>query len=678
MGRACDDLTSGDLLSLEGIGPARAEALRAVGIFSLRDLLFTLPARYEDLDAVVPCASRREGMTLVCGVIPEKPRYSAFRGITRVSATIHDESGQLPVCWYNEPWMMKQLPVGEPVRLLGRVTLKESRAVMNNPRIVTETGLQPVYRTVKGFPPKSFRKLIRSALEQVDTCCPETLPEAFRRERQLCGLSFALRQAHFPETPENLAKARRRLSFERILMYLLYVSMAGAHRPASWAFSGCAVRCDDFWGRLPFAPTAAQRRVLEEIAGDLEKQTAMRRLVQGDVGCGKTAVAFGAIFLAVSTGFQACMMAPTEILARQHYDSARALLEPLGLRCRLLTGSTRARERREVLTALSEGQIDALFGTHALISRDVTYRNLGLVITDEQHRFGVNQRSSLQEKGEREEMTPHVLVMSATPIPRSLALILYGDLDLSVIDEMPAGRQPVKTRLVPENKREGMYTFLRQELKRGRQAYIVCPLVEEGEEPDEKLRSAKAVYDRLRQGELKDFRLALTWGGQKGTEKAQALEAFVRGETDVLVATTVIEVGVNKPNATIMIIENAERYGLSQLHQLRGRVGRGSEESWCFLLSESTEKLRVLLETGDGFIIAQKDLELRGPGDLMGVQQSGDAPGLAMECGVLLLDEVSQCVRALYRDDAQRETLNALETLARQTFEKENRAVALN
>jgi ATP-dependent DNA helicase RecG len=271
-----------------------------------------------------------------------------------------------------------------------------------------------------------------------------------------------------------------------------------------------------------------------------------------------------------------------------------------------------------------------------------------------------------------------VLVMSATPIPRSLALILYGDLDLSVISEMPAGRRPVRTRLVPENKREDMYAFLRQELKRGRQAYIVCPLVEEDGETDEKLRSAKTVYDRLRQGELKDFHLALTWGGQKGTEKTQALEAFVRGETDVLVATTVIEVGVNNPNATIMIIENAERYGLSQLHQLRGRVGRGSEESWCFLLSESTEKLRVLLETGDGFVIAQKDLELRGPGDLMGVQQSGDAPGLAMEGGVLLLDEVSQCVRALYRDDAQRETLRTLEKLAKQTFEKESRAVALN
>jgi len=672
------NLSSNELTSLEGIGPARAEALRAVGIFSLRDLLLTLPARYEDLDAVSPCGARLEGVALVCGVIAEKPRYSAFHGITRVSATIRDDSGSLPVCWYNEPWMMKQLPVGETLRLLGRVSVKDGRRVMNNPRIVTETGLQPVYRTVKGFPPKSFRKLMSAALTRVEGCCPETLPEAFRRENRLCGLSFALRQAHFPENPEALAVARRRLSFDQMLMYLLYVSMAGTHRPKAPGFAGCTAGCDSFWARMPFPPTGAQRRVLKEIAGELEKPVGMRRLVQGDVGCGKTAVAFGAMALAVSSGFQACMMAPTEILAHQHYESAKTLLEPMGIRCQLLTGSTRAKERREILAALAENRIDALFGTHALISRDVVYGNLGLVITDEQHRFGVRQRSSLQEKGEQEETSPHVLVMSATPIPRSLALILYGDLDLSVIDEMPAGRQPVKTRLVPEEKRADMYGFLRQELKRGRQAYIVCPLVEEGEEADEALRSAKAVYDRLQQEELKDFRLALTWGGQKGAEKTRTLEEFVRGEQDVLVATTVIEVGVNNPNATIMIVENAERYGLSQLHQLRGRVGRGSEESWCFLLSETSEKLRVLCETGDGFVIAQKDLELRGPGDLMGVQQSGEAPGLALEGGVLLLDEVSQCVRKLRRDEEHRETLATLEALAKERFEKDHRSVALN
>jgi ATP-dependent DNA helicase RecG len=403
----------------------------------------------------------------------------------------------------------------------------------------------------------------------------------------------------------------------------------------------------------------------------------MSRLIQGDVGCGKTAVAFGAVWLAAQAGFQSSMMAPTEILAVQHYENACKTLDKLGIRCRLLTGSTKARERRIILQELKEHQCDAVFGTHALISRDVEYSKLGLVITDEQHRFGVNQRTTLQLKGETEGTVPHVLVMSATPIPRTLALILYGDLDLSVIDEMPLGRIPVKTRLVPEYKRNDMYAFLRNEISRGRQAYIVCPLVEEDEEQHE-LRSAKELFESLQNNELKGLKLGLTWGSQKADDKNKVLHDFAGGAFDVLVSTTVIEVGVNNPNATIMVIENADRYGLSQLHQLRGRVGRGSEASWCFLFAEPSEKLRVFCSINDGFMIAQKDLELRGPGDLIGTRQSGEIGSQALFSDIRLLDEVTQCIKNLRRDPSQRTELAMIEQYAKTYFDSEGHHIALN
>ena len=427
------------------------------------------------------------------------------------------------------------------------------------------------------------------------------------------------------------------------------------------------------------SPHWRQRRVLEEIAADLEKDTAMSRLVQGDVGSGKTALAFGAMYLAWKSGFQSAMMAPTEILARQHYEAAKRILEPQGMVCRLLTGSTRAKERREILSRLADGSCSAVFGTHALISEGVEYHSPGLVITDEQHRFGVRQRSRLQEKGAGEDSrVPHVLVMSATPIPRTLALILYGDLDLSLVDEMPPGRKAVKTRLVPPEKREGMYSFLRSQVKAGRQAYVVCPLVEDSENADQ-LKSAKSVYEELTARELADLRVGLTWGGQKSEEKAAVLESFASGTLDVLVATTVIEVGVNVPNATVMVIENAERYGLSQLHQLRGRVGRGNEESWCFLLSGASGKLRVLCQTNDGFEIAKKDLELRGPGDLMGIRQSGEPQnGMIIGGDVKMLDEVSTAVSLLRRDPSLSAERSVIEKEALRFSESRDIRIARN
>ena len=668
-----------DLIDLEGVGPVRQEALRAMGILSLRDLLFTLPIRYEDHQTIFPCSTNQPGDILVSGIFANPLKTSFFHGISRVQGSVSDASGKLSVCWYNEPWIAKSVSPGMPVRLYGRLTVKNGRRVLNNPKIISDSGWIPVYRSIRQFPAKSFRKLIESALAHLEDCCPETLPRSFRIKYHLCELNFALRQAHFPASLENLSIARRRLTFERILIYLLYTSQAGKSRFASEPVYTDPSLCETYWASLPFHPTESQRRVLEEIRSDLQRNSAMARLVQGDVGSGKTAVAFGAIFLACHSGFQASMMAPTEILASQHYDNALKILEPLGLRCRLLTGSTKARERKCILKELADGSCDALFGTHALISKDVLFSRLGLVITDEQHRFGVSQRSALQDKGISETLVhPHVLVMSATPIPRSLALILYGDLDISVIRELPAGRKAVKTRIVPEEKRNGMYLFLKNEVAKGHQAYIVCPAVEDSESAEE-LRSAKAVFHALKNTCLKDLRIALTWGGQKSAEKDQILKDYTAGLYDILVSTTVIEVGINNPNATIMIIENAERFGLSQLHQLRGRVGRGSEESWCFLLSDHSDKLDILCKTNDGFLVSQRDLELRGPGDLMGTRQSGGSDTRFMfSVDSKTLEEVSSAVKTLRNDPSQAGTLSVLNQLAEAYFEQSGHSIALN
>ena len=534
-----------NLNDLEGIGPVRVNALRAMGIVSLRDLLFTLPLRYEDHHTVCSCSTKVPGEILVKGIFQEPLKMSRFNGISRVQGTISDGSGRLPVCWYNEPWMAKQIIPGKEIRLFGRMSIKNGKRTLNNPKIVEDDGWIPVYRSIKQFPAKSFRKLIENALSHLEDCCPETLPQSFRICNRLCELNFALREAHFPSSMQNLSIARRRLSFERILIYLLYVSIAGKSRNNALPLLPDKNAKEVFWKSMPFEPTDAQRRVLHEIEEDLSKNKAMARLVQGDVGSGKTAVAFGAIYLCCSSGFQASMMAPTEILAIQHYENAVSLLGPTGIRCRLLTGSTKAKERKEILRELSDGSCNAVFGTHALISKDVQFRKLGLVITDEQHRFGVSQRSALQEKGISEEKAhPHVLVMSATPIPRSLALILYGDLDISVIDELPKGRKTVKTRIVPETKREDMYGFLKKEIRKGHQVYIVCPMVEDSENTDD-MKSAKSVYESLQDTCLRDFRIGLTWGLQKSAEKEQTLKDFSEGRTDILVSTTVIEVGID-------------------------------------------------------------------------------------------------------------------------------------
>ena len=667
------------LEELKGIGKARLETMKAAGIRTLADLLLTLPVRYQDTSTVTPLSEAAPGMEIcVSGYPKAAPRLSRFHGLTSVTLRLCDETGGLPIIWFNQPWLQTQIGPETPLTLYGKVDRdKQGRVRMVSPAIVKERGILPVYRALPGIPPKAMRDLMRQALTQLEDCCPETLPDVLRVKYRLCERNFALRQAHFPETKENLSIALRRVSFEGMLLYQAAAASLRGERAKGIVINVPEKGVDAYWSALPFPPTGAQKRVLSEIAADLAAPSAMGRMIQGDVGCGKTALAFGAMALTAQAGYQCALMAPTEILARQHLESARKILEPLGVSCGLLLGGMKAKERREALESIASGQWQAVIGTHALISEGVEYKNLGLVVTDEQHRFGVRQRRLLSKKASENKDAPNELVMSATPIPRTLALVLYGDLDLSVVDELPPGRTPVKTRLVPEEKREGLYDFIKKEAAQGRQTYIVCPLVEESEQID--ARSAQETYAELCTGPLSDLRLGLTFGEQDAAEKDETIRRFAQGDLDVLVSTTVIEVGVNVPSATVMVIENADRFGLSQLHQLRGRVGRGAEESWCFLMAAPNERLKTLCETGDGFKIAQKDLELRGPGDFLGTRQHGDAliPGMALGADVQMLEETSDCLKWL-RSPGYEEEWAQVKQSAQAAFSRVMDEIAMN
>ena len=634
---------------LRGLGKTRLEALRKAGICTLTDLLLTLPAGYQDTTSITPVAQVAPGSDVtVEGFVVNRPKAVRFRGKCTVHVRLRDDScgrGGLDAVFFNQPWAAEQFHENDQVTLYGHIQPdKQGRLHLYNPTRVTEKGLTPVYRAIPSIPGKLMRDVMRQALTQLDDCCPETLPEGLRRRYALCERNFALRQAHFPDSRASLDIALRRMAFEEALTVQAAARILRGERTEGVRMAVPAGTAQRFWESLSFPPTGAQRRVLDEIIGDLNGSFAMGRMVQGDVGCGKTAVALGAMYAAALAGYQSALMAPTEILARQHLESAQRVLEPLGVRCGLLLGGMKAAEKREALAQTASGAWQAVIGTHALLSDAVRYQKLGLVITDEQHRFGVRQRRVLSDKGTE---TPNALVMSATPIPRSLSLVLYGDLDLSVVDEMPPGRTPVTTRIVPESKREGLYGFIRQEVAAGRQTYIVCPLVEENETLN--VRSAQQTFAELSGGPLRGLRLGVTYSEQDPAEKDRTLTAFARGEMDVLVATTVIEVGVNVPNATVMVIENADRFGLSQLHQLRGRVGRGAEKSWCFLMAEKNERLGALCATNDGFEIARRDLALRGPGDFLGTRQHGEASlaSLALAGNGKVLEETHRCLKEL-------------------------------
>ena len=630
------------LSTIRGIGPARLKAFEAAGIRSVRDLVMFLPRDYRDLSAFTPLCEVRPGETVsvrvrVAGEVSQRRARKLV--ITKVYVT--DGSETMAVVWYNQPWLKDQLTRDRELMLYGRCEARGGSIQLSSPTIEQESGLIPVYRSISGVPAKAVRQSVEAALKVCEGQWPDELPESIRRRYGLCERNFAMRNAHFPDSREALETARRRIAFEELLLYQVAISLCRHSGEPGVQIASSEADLEKYWQRMPFPPTGAQRRVLQEIASDMRTPNAMARMVQGDVGSGKTAVAFGAIYLAVRGGYQAALMAPTEVLARQHYEGAKALLEPLGMKAGLLVGSLTQKQHRIAHEAIASGEWDVVIGTHALITEGVEYKNLGLTVTDEQHRFGVRQRTELSRKGE----APNVLVMSATPIPRTLSLILYGDLDISIIDELPPGRKGVKTRIVPEDKRQGMYGFLRSEVQKGRQVYVVCPLVEESEAVD--ALPAELVYENLRTRDLPDLRIELVHGRMKAADKDAVLEKFRRGEADVLVSTTVIEVGVNVPNASVMVVENAERFGLAQLHQLRGRVGRGSDEAWCFLMAEPNERLKFLASTTDGFKIAQKDMELRGPGDLFGTRQSG-----SIVCGVGTLAGDTQLLK-LVHDEAR-------------------------
>ena len=638
------------LTALKGVGPARLKALENAGIAGVRALIHHLPREYRDLSDIRPLETLSSGDEAAVRVRVAGGANLHFAGkkLTVVKVRVQDESDSMNVVWYNQPWLRETLIPGKELLLYGKCEARFGELQLVSPAIESLTereGLKPVYKPIPGISAKLLSQLIDQALSLMEGQWTDDLPLSMRQRYGLCERNFAFLNAHHPESKEALAAARRRLSFEELLVFQTGLWLLRGNRSAGISIACGDGLADEFWNTLPFEPTGAQKRVLREVLHDMRADYPMARLVQGDVGSGKTAIAFAAMYAAVKSGWQCALMAPTEILAAQHMETARKLLEPLGIRCGLLTGSLTAKKKREAHEAIASGQWQAVIGTHALITEGVQYDKLGLVITDEQHRFGVKQRSSLSAKGE----SPNVLVMSATPIPRTLSLILYGDLDISIVDELPPGRTPVKTNIVPEAKRGDMYGFLRNEVKKGRQVYVVCPLIEESEAVD--ALPAEVVYEKLKREQLPDLRIELVHGRLKAKDKDAILNAFHAGEIDVLVSTTVIEVGVNVPNASVMVIENAERFGLAQLHQLRGRVGRGAAVSYCFLMAEPNQRLRLMTKSNDGFEIAQKDMELRGPGDLFGVRQSGALSLGPCACmgDTTLLKETHDAARALLK-----------------------------
>ena len=602
-----------------------------------------------------------------------KPALHRAHGMQWVSASIADECGKVRCMWFNQPWMKDKLFDTQYVVLFGRCVRKKSGLFVINPSVEEPGKIIPTYAAVPGVGQKLLRDAVQLLLEEYDE--PDELPASLSSRYGLMDRREALVQAHFPTHLETLARAKETLAFEELLLFQTGVAGAAGERKKAHPLPIGESWVEEFFKTLPFEPTGAQRRVALEIAEDLRKDRAMARMVQGDVGCGKTLIAFCALYLCVRAGGQGALMAPTEILASQHLQSAVEMLGRLGITCGLLTGRMTAAERRRAREAIALGEWQVVIGTHALISEGVEFHNLRLVITDEQHRFGVRQRTMLEGKGG----APHVMVMSATPIPRTLSLVLYGDLDISIVDELPPGRTPVRTRIVPEEKREGLYAFIRAQAVEGRQSYVVCPLVGDEEAEDTDLRSAAQERKELEEA-LAPLKVGLVHGRMKGAEKEETLSAFYAGELDVLVATTVIEVGVNVPNATVMVIEGAERFGLAQLHQLRGRVGRGAQESWCFLMAAPNERLKTLVSTNDGFAVAKKDLELRGAGEFFGTRQHGEPemPALMLTSDAKLLEKTRSVFLEISRQDRYKEEYEAVKAAARRKFDRSGQFFARN
>ena len=613
---------------LKGVGPKTAERFEKLGILTLSDLLCHYPRRY--LDFSKPYSIAEAPSDTECVVKAEvfaKPGGRILPGGRRMERiTAGDDVSSLEVTWFNNPYAVQKLELGQEYYFQGIVTGGMLRRQMVNPQVRTDAQVasspfEAVYPQTEGLTSSAIAKCVRQLLPHVELL-PDPLPPGMLKKYRLLPKADAVRAIHCPASEEEAFAARRRLIYEELLVLQLGIGRMKNHGAASTGAPMQKADVSPFWDALPFSPTGAQRRAVEEILTDMAGETSMNRLLQGDVGSGKTLVAAAAIWACIRAGYQAALLAPTEILASQHAENLNRLLAPFGMRVALLTGGMKAAPRRTTLAAIRDDEADLIVGTHAILSEGVDFARLGLAVVDEQHRFGVRQRGLLAEKA----ANPHLLVMSATPIPRTLGLLMYGDLDISILDELPPGRKPVKTRCITGKKRADLYGFLDREIDSGRQVYIVCPAIEDA--GGSGLNAVKSYYEDIAKAYLPDRRVGLMHGKLKPKEKAEVMDDFKSGRLDALVSTTVIEVGVDVPNATVMVIENAERYGLSALHQLRGRVGRGAAESWCFLVSDNAsesvqKRLKFLCSTSDGFAVAQYDLETRGPGDFFGSRQHG-------------------------------------------------------
>ena len=611
---------------LKGVGEARAKVFAKQNIYSVSDLLRNYPRTYEDWNFVTPMRDAQINKS-VClkAVVAEQPSVVTIKGgKILVKTSIADGTDYMPIVFFNNKYVKDQLKENEEYLFFGKVTQdKYGARTMLSPRFEKagdKQRIRPIYKATTSLPSKTTERITEAALKEIEGNIPEIIPQYLINKYRLMPFGQALRAIHFPKDENELNLAKRRLIFEELLLLqlgLLWEKSSSTGRKAPKMVMDFS---EEFFNSLPFSPTGAQKRAVSEAIEDMKTQRPMNRLLQGDVGSGKTAVAAALMYNAVKNGYQAALMAPTEVLANQHYKTLRSFFGE-EIEIVLLTGSLTARTKREIREKLKYGTAHIVVGTHAIIQNDVEFFKLGLVITDEQHRFGVKQRATLSDKG----TNPHTLVMSATPIPRTLAMMIYGDLDISVLDELPKGRKPIKTYSVPTSYHERIYSFLKKNIAQGRQCYIVCPLVEESESD---LVPATEYYEYLKSTYFADCTLGLLHGQMKPKDKDAVMKRFYNGEIDLLISTVVIEVGVDVPNATVMVIENAERFGLSQLHQLRGRIGRGSEESTCILLSdaqneEATDRFKTMCETTDGFVIAKKDLEMRGPGDFFGSRQHG-------------------------------------------------------
>ena len=613
---------------LKGVGPKTAERFEKLGILTLSDLLCHYPRRY--LDFSKPYSIAEAPADTECVVKAEvfaKPGGRILPGGRRMERiTAGDDVSSLEITWFNNPYAAQKLELGQEYYFQGIVTGGMLRRQMVNPQVRTDAQVksspfEAVYPQTEGLTSSTIAKCVRQLLPHAELL-PDPLPSEMLKKYRLLSKADAVRAIHCPATEEEAFAARRRLIYEELLVLQLGIGRMKNHGAASTGAPMKKADASPFWESLSFSPTGAQRRAVEEILTDMSGETSMNRLLQGDVGSGKTLVAAAAIWACIRAGYQAALLAPTEILASQHAENLNRLLSPFGMRVALLTGGMKAAARRTTLAAIRDDEADLIVGTHAILSEGVEFARLGLAVVDEQHRFGVRQRGLLAEKA----ANPHLLVMSATPIPRTLGLLMYGDLDISILDELPPGRKPVKTRCITGKKRADLYGFLDREIDSGRQAYIVCPAIEDA--GGSGLNAVKSYYEDIAKAYLPDRRVGLMHGKLKPKEKAEVMDDFKSGRLDALVSTTVIEVGVDVPNATVMVIENAERYGLSALHQLRGRVGRGAAESWCFLVSDNAsesvqKRLKFLCSTSDGFAVAQYDLETRGPGDFFGSRQHG-------------------------------------------------------